>query len=98
MTISAGCHQAQVTDITGSGLPDILALCSQLDQALYLFENRGGGNFRQSTLLQFPVTAGSCSFDLADINGDGQSVIIYTFGVIAYYSLTYKQSPFVVLS
>lgn len=90
LTNSAGCLQAHVTDITGSGLPNILALCSQLDQALYLFENRGGGNFRQSTLLQFPVTAGSSSFELADMNGDGHPDILYTSGDNADYSLTYK--------
>lgn len=90
LTNSAGCLQAHVKDFTGNGRPDVLALCSQLDQALYLFENTGGGNFKQSTLLQFPVTAGSSSFELVDMNGDGHPDILYTSGDNADYSLTYK--------
>lgn len=87
---SAGCLQSYVTDFTGNGYADVLSLCTQLDQALYLFENRGEGNFTQSTLLQFPVTAGSSSFDVADMNGDGHPDILYTSGDNADYSITYK--------
>src|SRR5690625_376567 len=90
LTNSAGCLQAHITDVTGNGLSDILALCSQLDQALYLFDNQGGGEFKRTTLLQFPVTAGSSSFELADMNGDGHPDILYTSGDNADYSITYK--------
>lgn len=87
---SPGCLQSHVMDFTNNGLPDVLALCSQLDQAIYLFENQGEGNFSKKTLLEFPITAGSSSFELADFNEDGHTDILYTSGDNADYSLTYK--------
>lgn len=85
-----GCIQSQIVDFTGNGNSDVLALCSQTDQSLYLFSNRGEGTFERSTLLQFPVTAGSSSFELVDFNKDGHHDILYTSGDNADYSLTYK--------
>lgn len=85
-----GCLQSEVKDFTGDGYPDILALCSQVDQAIYLFTNDGKGSFEQSTLLKFPITAGSSSFELVDFNQDGLLDILYTSGDNADYSLIYK--------
>lgn len=85
-----GCLQSHIEDFTGNGRPDILALCSQADQAIYLFANQGNSTFERSTLLQFPITAGSSSFELVDFNEDGHQDILYTSGDNADYSLTYK--------
>ncbi|MEX2344882.1 MAG: VCBS repeat-containing protein [Balneolaceae bacterium] len=85
-----GCMQSHVTDFTLNGSPDVLALCSQVDQAIWLFENNGDGTFNRKTLLRFPVTAGSSSFELADFNDDGHEDIIYTSGDNADYSISYK--------
>lgn len=85
-----GCLETQITDFTGNGLPDVLALCSQADQAIYLFENLGEGRFDKQTLLQFHVLAGSSSFELHDFNNNGHLDILYTSGDNADYSMTYK--------
>lgn len=85
-----GCLQSHVMDFTKNGHPDVLALCSQTDQAVYLFKNNGEGEFKRETLLQFPVAAGSSSFELVDFNGDGNLDILYTSGDNADYSITYK--------
>lgn len=85
-----GCLKSEIRDLTKNGLPDLLILCSQADQALYLFENQGGGQFTRSTLLEFPITAGSSSFTLHDMNGDSHPDILYTSGDNADYSMTYK--------
>lgn len=85
-----GCMQSHVTDFTQNGHPDILVLCTQTDQAIYLFENNGEGEFNRSILLQFPITAGSSSFELVDFNQDELPDILYTSGDNADYSLTYK--------
>lgn len=87
---SPGCIETEVTDYTGNGHPDVIALCSQLDQAIYLFENRGGGNFNRTKLLQFEIVAGSSSFKLHDFNDDGRLDILYTSGDNADYSIIYK--------
>lgn len=85
-----GCLDSEVVDWTGNGLPDILVLCSQVDQAIYLFKNLGNGEFSRSTLLQFPITAGSSSFEVHDFNGNGLWDILYTSGDNADYSMVYK--------
>jgi hypothetical protein len=85
-----GCIQAHILDITNNGLNDILALCSQLDQSIYLFRNYGQGNFEKETLLQFKITAGSSSFQVTDMNGNGYPDILYTSGDNADYSKVYK--------
>lgn len=86
----SGCIQSHVLDYTDNGLPDIFALCSQLDQSIYLLKNVGKGSFEQERLIQFPITAGSSSFELHDFNQDGHLDILYTSGDNADYSITYK--------
>lgn len=75
-----GCIQSYVMDYTKNGWPDILSLCTQTDQAVYLFANRGDGTFARKKLLQFEVTAGSSSFEVHDFNNDGSPDILYTSG------------------
>jgi len=85
-----GCLDTEIVDWTNNGLPDILVLCSQVDQAIYLFKNNGEGEFSKETLLQFPITAGSSSFELHDFNNNGHLDILYTSGDNADYSMVYK--------
>jgi len=85
-----GCIQSYVLDYTGNGWPDIVSLCTQTDQSIYLFENKGDGEFVRSSLLQFEITAGSSSFELADFTGDGNMDILYTSGDNADYSKVFK--------
>jgi hypothetical protein len=85
-----GCIQSHIMDFTGNGLNDILALCAQLDQAIYLFKNEGNGNFSKEKLLQFNIAAGSSSFELYDFNDDGHPDILYTSGDNADFSKIFK--------
>jgi hypothetical protein len=85
-----GCMQSYVMDFTGNGLNDIIVLCAQVDQSIYLFENLGDANFNKKTLLEFNITAGSSSFELIDINGNGHLDILYTSGDNADYSKVFK--------
>lgn len=86
----AGCIQSYVMDYTGNNRDDILSLCTQTDQTIYLFENQGKGEFNKKPLLQFPITAGSSSFEMVDFNGDGHLDILYTSGDNADFSITFK--------
>lgn len=90
LTNTPGCLRSKVADFTNNGLPDILTLCSQVDQKIFLFENEGDGEFGESTLMQFPITAGSSSFELVDFNNNGHLDILYTSGDNADYSMIYK--------
>lgn len=85
-----GCIQSYVTDYTRNGWPDIISLCTQTDQAIYIFSNKGEGEFERKKLLQFEVTAGSSSFELHDFNDDGHMDILYTSGDNADFSKVLK--------
>ena len=85
-----GCIQSHVMDYTRNGWPDIISLCTQTDQAIYLFSNEGEGQFVRSTLLEFEVTAGSSSFEIHDFNNDGHPDILYTSGDNADFSKIFK--------
>lgn len=85
-----GCTESHIMDYTGNSWPDILVLCTQLDQSIYLLENKGEGDLEGKRLLQFPITYGSSSFKLYDFNGDNHLDILYTSGDNADYSITYK--------
>lgn len=85
-----GCIQSHILDYNSNGLPDIVALCSQVDQSIYLFENQGNGSFERKSLVDFHILSGSSSFELHDFNGNGHFDILYTSGDNADYSITYK--------
>lgn len=91
LTDDPGCIRSVVTDLNDDGKADVIALCAQADEAIYLFQNQGNGHFsNKKTLVQFPVDAGSSSFEMDDFNGDGHPDILYTSGDNADYSTIYK--------
>jgi hypothetical protein len=85
-----GCIRSYILDFTGNGMKDIVSLCTQTDQAIYLFENEGNNRFNRVTLLNFEITAGSSSFELVDFDQDGYFDILYTSGDNADFSQIFK--------
>ncbi len=79
-----------VNDYNHDGLPDIWALFAQGDEGVFLFTNKGSGNFDTKEVLQFPPSYGSSSFELDDFNKDGFPDILYTCGDNADYSQVLK--------
>lgn len=75
-----GAIRAYVDDFNKDGLPDIMALMAQADEGIFLFLNKGKGEFAVQELLRFSPVNGSSYFELADINGDGLKDIVYTNG------------------
>ena len=75
-----GAIKAYVQDYNHDGLPDIWALFAQGDEGIFLFTNKGNGNFEQREVLSFPPSYGSSSFELDDFNKDGYPDILYTCG------------------
>jgi len=85
-----GAIEVVIQDYNHDGLMDIWALFSQGEEGVFLFTNKGNGNFDQAEVLRFPPSYGSSYFELADFNNDGFSDIIYTFGDNADYSTILK--------
>lgn len=85
-----GATKTIVRDFNNDGKPDILSLCAQADERIILYINKGGLVFEEKQLLRFPSIYGSSSFDIADINDDGEFDIIYTAGDNADFTTVLK--------
>lgn len=75
-----GATKAYIDDYNGDGFPDIIALLAQSNEGIFLFQNKGDGNFMVKELLRFPPVYGSSYFEMVDMNGDGRKDIVYTSG------------------
>lgn len=75
-----GAITAIIKDANKDGLPDIYVLMAQGDEGIFLYENQGGGNFKEKRLLTFLPLNGSQYIELADFNKDGLDDIVYVCG------------------
>ena len=85
-----GARKAEVKDLNGDGLPDVVAMFAQGTEAVRVFYNQGAGKFKEENLLQLPPVYGMSYFDLADFNQDSAVDIILTNGDNADYSQVLK--------
>ncbi len=85
-----GAIKAYIRDENKDGLPDIWVLFTQGEEGIFLFTNKGGGQFEQRQVLRFPALQGSSFFELKDFNKDGALDIVYTCGDNADYSTVLK--------
>ncbi len=75
-----GAIKAVLTDENKDGLTDIWVLFAQAKEGLYLFTNRGNGQFEEQEIIGFSPLNGSSYFELVDFNKDGFQDIVYTAG------------------
>jgi hypothetical protein len=85
-----GAAQVYITDENSDGLPDLWVLFAQGDESIRRFINRGDGQFEETVVLRFPPVYGSTSFELVDMDGDGDKDIVYTCGDNADFSPVLK--------
>ncbi|MBC6995080.1 VCBS repeat-containing protein [Neolewinella lacunae] len=82
---SAGAVKTFLRDMNADGFTDVVALFAQAREGISIFYNDGTGGFREKSILQFPPSYGSTSFELVDFDGDGDLDILYTAGDNADY-------------
>ncbi|HWJ27457.1 MAG TPA: VCBS repeat-containing protein [Flavisolibacter sp.] len=75
-----GAIHTQIADMNGDGKPDIVALMAQGDEGIFIYFNKGNGQFEEKRVLRLPPSYGSNYFELADFNGDGSLDILATNG------------------
>ena len=85
-----GAIKAYVLDYNHDGLPDLFVLFAQGEEGIFLFTNRGHGQFDQKEILSFPPSYGSTYFEMDDFNHDGFPDIVYTCGDNADFSVVLK--------
>ncbi len=86
-----GARMTRIVDLNHDGLPDIVAPMCQAWERISVFYNRGGGQFAEQMLLEFPPVYGSSSLEVADMNADGHPDLVYTNGDNADYSYSQKR-------
>lgn len=80
ITDRPGAAQAVTGDFNNDGWTDIMVLYGSGDEGLALYINNKKGGFDARDLLKFPPVNGSTSFQLADMDHDGDLDLIYTCG------------------
>jgi hypothetical protein len=75
-----GAVRSEVRDFNGDGRPDIIVMMAQAREGIYLFLNRGGGEFQMETVMEAPPTWGLAGFELADFNKDGRLDLVVANG------------------
>lgn len=85
-----GAIKVYVQDVNNDGLPDIWALFAQGNEGIFLFINKGNGQFEECEILRFPPSYGSTYFEFDDFNKDGHLDILYTCGDNGDYSQVLK--------
>ncbi len=75
-----GAIKAYAHDFNGDGRLDIIVLMAQAREGIYILYNEGDGNFRETTVVEFPPSWGSSYFEMADFNGDGYPDLLVTNG------------------
>jgi len=85
-----GAIRAVIEDHDHDGLPDIWVLFAQGEEGIFLYTNKGGGQFSEKEVLRFPPSYGSTYFELADLNGDGRKDVLYTCGDNGDFSTVLK--------
>ncbi|MHA8061236.1 FG-GAP-like repeat-containing protein [Aquirufa beregesia] len=85
-----GATRVIVKDFNQDGKQDMLALFAQGDERIILYLNQGKLQFSRKILLRFPPIYGTSSFDIADLDQDGDWDIVCTAGDNADFSTILK--------
>lgn len=80
ITERPGAVYAEAADFNKDGYTDLMVLFGSTDEGLALYLNDKKGGFTPRGLLKFPPVYGSTSFQLADLDKDGDLDLIYTCG------------------
>lgn len=80
ITERPGATQAFSADYNNDGWPDVMVLYGSNDEGLALYLNDKKNGFTPHELLKFPPVYGSSSFQMADLDKDGDLDLIYTCG------------------
>lgn len=75
-----GAIRSYIRDVNNDGLQDVVTLFAQADEGIDAYINEGNDKFKRVRLLSFPPGYGSSSFELTDLNRDGNFDIVYTAG------------------
>ena len=86
-----GAILSRVIDFNHDGKPDLVVLSAQGKEGIFLYVNKGNGQFEERPLIQQPPVWGYVYFELADFNGDGFPDIIAANGDLGDFTCPPKK-------
>jgi hypothetical protein len=75
-----GAVSLRILDVDHDGKLDLVVLMAQAKEGVFLYRNKGGGEFVEKALIEQPPVWGYAYFELADLNGDGHLDILTANG------------------
>jgi len=90
VTSQTGATHVIAKDLNGDNRLDLIALFAQGDERIIKYINKGNLQFDEQILLRFPSIQGTSSFDMGDIDQDGDLDIVCTAGDNADFSTIFK--------
>jgi hypothetical protein len=75
-----GALVSRICDVDDDGKPDLIVLTGQAKEGVFLYRNKGGGEFVEKPLIEQPPVWGYAYFELIDFNGDGHLDILTANG------------------
>ena len=85
-----GATRTIVRDFNQDGRLDIASLFAQGDERVMMYVNEGNLTFKERVLQRFPSIYGTSSFDLVDMDADGDLDLVCTAGDNADFSTVLK--------
>jgi hypothetical protein len=86
-----GALLSRVVDFNHDGKPDLVVLTAQGKEGVFLYVNKGNGQFEEKPLIQQPPVWGYVYFELADFNGDGYPDILTANGDLGDFACPPKK-------
>jgi hypothetical protein len=81
----------RIIDVDHDGKPDIVVLTAQAREGIFLYRNKGNGEFLEQPLIQQPPVWGYVYFEFADFNGDGHPDILTANGDLGDFACPPKK-------
>lgn len=85
-----GARIAEIHDLNGDKLNDLIVMRAQAYEAVSIYYNRGQGRLEEKVVLQFPPVYGLSHLETADFNGDGHLDLLLSNGDNWDYSAILK--------
>jgi hypothetical protein len=85
-----GALRSELRDLDRDGKLDVIVLFAHAREGVYIFYNRGGGQFRMEVAIEQPPSFGYAGFEVIDFNRDGFPDIVAANGDNGDYPTPHK--------